>query len=101
MRLALAQVRPDEHHRRAGRGGQQDQAGDVGRICAAGSSGREQPPDEERAEQRHRERLHRPVDEQRDADAAPVLAHLAERAEVDLEQHRDDHQPDQYRRPAG
>src|SRR6202043_2224709 len=39
--------------------------------------------------------LYRPVDEQRDADAAPVLAHLAQRAEVDLQKHRDDHQPDQ------
>jgi hypothetical protein len=47
------------------------------------------------AQQRHRERLDRPVDEQRDADAAPVLAHLVQRAEVDLQQHRDDHHPDQ------
>ena len=30
-------------------------------------------------------------------DAAPVLPHLPERAEVDLEQHRHDHQPDQHR----
>jgi hypothetical protein len=46
-------------------------------------------------EQRHRKRLDRPVDEQRDADAAPVLAHLMQRAEVHLHQHRDDHDPDQ------
>jgi hypothetical protein len=40
-------------------------------------------------------RLHRPVDEQRDADAFPVRSHLAERAEVDLHQHGDDHHPDE------
>src|SRR3546814_2565769 len=37
------------------------------------------------------------VDEQRYADAAPVAADLTKRSEVDLEKHRDDHQPDQYR----
>ena len=30
MRLAVEQIAPHEHHRRAGSGGQQDQAGDVG-----------------------------------------------------------------------
>jgi hypothetical protein len=33
----------------------------------------------------------------RDRDAAPMPAHLAQRRKVDLDQHRDDHQPDQHR----
>src|SRR6202000_208065 len=32
---------------------------------------------------------------QRHADAAPVLAHLAEGTEVDLQKHRNNHQPDE------
>ena len=56
----------------------------------------EQPADEQPAEQGHREGLHGPVHEQRHADTAPVSAYLAERAEIDLEQHRDDHEPDQH-----
>ena len=47
------------------------------------------------AEQRHRERLDRPVHEQRNTDAAPVTAHLAQGGEVDLHEHRYDHEPDQ------
>src|SRR3546814_7771456 len=41
--------------------------------------------------------LDRPVDEQRDADALPVLLHRSKRAEIDLQQHGNDHQPDQDR----
>src|SRR3546814_20386034 len=52
-------------------------------------------PDEQSPEQRHRERLDRPVDEQSDADPLPVLAHAAQGRAVDLEQHRYEHQPDQ------
>src|ERR1700722_8467500 len=52
--------------------------------------------DEDPGEQRHRERLHEPVDTDRRRDAAPMLADLAQRGGVDLEQHRDNHQPDQY-----
>jgi hypothetical protein len=46
-------------------------------------------------QQRHRKRLDRPVDEGRNTDAAPVLADLAERAKVDLQQHRHNHEPDE------
>jgi hypothetical protein len=38
-----------------------------------------------------------PVDEQGHAHAAPMLLDLGERREVDLHQHRDNHQPDQHR----
>src|SRR3546814_3010997 len=37
------------------------------------------------------------LDEEGDADAAPMLPHLGEGREVDLQQHRDDHQPDEDR----
>jgi hypothetical protein len=91
-----AQVAPHEHHRRARRGGQQDQAGDVGVELRRRQLAGEQVADEDPAQQRHRKGLYRPVDEQRDADALPLPAHIAQRAEVDLQQHRDDHQPDQH-----
>ena len=52
--------------------------------------------DEQPAEQRHREGLHQPVDADRHRDAAPLLPHLSERGEVDLEQHGNDHQPHQH-----
>jgi hypothetical protein len=94
VRLAVEQVRPDEDHGRAGGGGEQDQAGDVGVDLPGRQQVAEQVADEQPPERRHRERLDRPVDEQGHADAAPVPAHLPERAEVDLEQHRHDHQPD-------
>ena len=95
MRLALAQVRPHEHHCRAGRRRQQNKARDIGRNLRRWQPWREQMADEQRSQQRHRERFYRPIDEQRDTDAAPMLAHLTKRAKVDLQKHRDDHQPDQ------
>ena len=52
-------------------------------------------PDEDPAQQCHRKRLDGPVDKQRDANAAPVLLDLGQRAEVHPQQHRDDHHPDQ------
>ena len=98
MRLAVGQVRPDEDHGRAGRGGEDDQPGDVAVDLHRGQIGPEQIADEEPARAAAMENgLTGPVDEQRDADAAPVLPDLAERGEVDLEQHRHDHQPDQRR----
>jgi len=51
--------------------------------------------DEQPAQQRHRERLDQPVDEQRHADAPQVLTHPRQRAEVHLQQHGDDHHPDE------
>jgi hypothetical protein len=97
VRLAVGQVAPDEDHGRAGRRRQQDQAGDVAVDLVGGQVGAEEPADEHRAQQRHGEGLHRPVDEQGDADAPPVTAHLTQGGEIDPHQHRDDHQPDQPR----
>ena len=96
VRLAVGQVAPDEDHRRAGGGGEQDETGDVAVDLRGREVGPEQPADEQPAQQRHRERLDGPVDEQRHADPAPVLPDPAERGEVDLHQHRDDHEPDQH-----
>ena len=53
--------------------------------------------DEDPGQQRHRERLDQPVDADRRGNAAPVLTHLAQGREVDLEQHRHDHKPDEHR----
>src|ERR1700733_3588795 len=47
------------------------------------------------AEKGHREGFHEPIDEERDADAAPVSAHLSERPEIYFDEHRNDHHPDQ------
>ena len=60
---------PDEHHRGAGRGGEQDEPGDVAVDLGGRQARREDVADEDPAEQRHRERLHRPVDEQGDAES--------------------------------
>ncbi len=51
--------------------------------------------DEECAKQRHRERFDGPVDEQRHPDTLRLGTDLAQRCEVDFQQHRDDHHPDQ------
>jgi len=95
MRLAFAEIAPDEHHRRARRCRQQDEACDVAVDLVFWKIRAEDPADEQPSKQRHRERLHRPVDEQRDADAAPVLLDLRQGREIDLDQHRNDHEPDQ------
>ena len=97
MRLAVREVAPDEDHGRARRCREQDEAGDVAVNLVRWQIRSEELADKEPAQQRHRERLHGPVDEERDADAAPMLAHLRRGREVDLYEHRDDHQPDQDR----
>jgi hypothetical protein len=95
MWLALHQVRPDEGHGGAGRGGQQNEARHVALDLAGRQERPEQMADEKPAEQGHGEGFYQPVDADRGGDAAPVAADLAERGEVDLQQHRNDHQPDQ------
>ena len=91
----MGQPAPDEHHCRTGRGGQQDQSGDVAVDLFGGQQRREQLPDEQPTEQGHRKWLDQPVHKQRHADAFDVLPHFMERAEVHLDQHRNDHHPDQ------
>src|SRR5690606_40507217 len=53
---------------------QQDQAGDVAVELVGRQPVGEDVADEQPGQQCHRERLDRPVDEQRHADATPVLA---------------------------
>ncbi|CAM5323212.1 hypothetical protein RLIN73S_02020 [Rhodanobacter lindaniclasticus] len=110
MSPALATARPREHPRlpagcRRTLGRQSDlEAGDqsatwspvlleLGAAATPASTRQKRIPIDD--EERHRERLDRPIDEQRDADAAPMLSDLAERTEVHLEQHGDHHDPDQ------
>src|SRR5512132_3109096 len=63
VRLSVAEVRPHKNHRRAGSSGKDNQAGDVAVDLFDGQVRAEQPPDEQPAEQCHRERLDTPVDE--------------------------------------
>jgi hypothetical protein len=96
MRLAVHEVRPDEDHGCAGRGGQQDQARDIAVDLVGRQVRSEEMGDEQPAEQRHREGLHQPVDADRDGDPAPMLLDLPQSRKVDFQEHRDNHQPDQH-----
>jgi len=95
QRIAASQAAPHEHHGRARGRSQQDQAGDVAVDLLGGQVRCKQVPHEEPAQQRHREGLDRPIDEQGDANAFPVLLDLRQAGEVHLDQHRDDHHPDE------
>ena len=57
---------PDEHHRRAWRGGKDDAAGNVLVGLLRPDKGRKHQAEEKPRQGRHRERLHHPVDEKRD-----------------------------------
>ena len=96
MRFALDEVRPDEHHCGARGRRQQNQPGHVGIDLPGRQKRPEQVGYENPPEQRHREWLDEPVDPNRRHDPTPVVAHLAECRQVDLEQHRHDHQPHQH-----
>ena len=65
-------------------------------ASAGGIQRREELGEEQPAEQRHRERLHQPVHEERDEEARWAAADAPDRREVDLQHHRVDHQPDQH-----
>src|ERR1019366_8553924 len=52
-------------------------------------------PNEQPAQQCHREGFDQPVYEESDADALHMAADLAQGAEIYLDQHRDDHDPDE------
>ena len=93
--VAVGEVRPDEDHRRAGRGGQDDDAGHVLARQLRADQRQEEVLEEEPAEEGHRERLHQPVHDEGDDEARGPPADAADRREVDLEHHRVDHQPDE------
>ena len=96
MRLAVHEVRPDEHHGRARGRRQQDQPGDITIDLSGWQPGAEQMRDEQPAKQGHRERLDQPIDADRRRDATPMAVYLTERRQIDLQQHRHDHEPDQH-----
>ena len=97
MRLAIDEVRPHEHHSGAGCRREQDEAGDVAVHLIRRQPGPEEMRDEDPGQQRHRERLDEPIDADGGGDAAPVLTDLAQGGEIDLEQHRHNHEPHQHR----
>jgi hypothetical protein len=96
MRLAIDKVRPHEHHGRAGSRRQQDQPGRIAVDLIGGKIRPEHMRDEDPGQQRHRKGFHQPVDPDRGRDSLPVRADGPERGKVDLEQHRNDHQPHQH-----
>ena len=95
MRFAANEVGPDENHRGAGCRRQQDESGDIGLNLVGREHRREYMADQQRPEQRHREGFDRPVDEECHANPAGMLCDFPHGGEVDLQEHRDDHQPDQ------
>ena len=95
MRLAISEITPDEYHRRARRRREQDEAGDIAIDLVRRKVRSEQPADEEPTQERHGERFYRPVDEERNADTAPMLLDARQSREIDFHEHGNDHQPDQ------
>ena len=93
--IASRKPAPDKDHGRAGGSGQQDESRHIAVQLLGREPGRKEPADEKPGQQRHREGLDRPVDEEGDANALPVRPHLMQGAEVDLHQHGDDHHPDE------
>ena len=57
---------------------------------------REYVADENPCQERHGKRLDAPVNKKSNADAPPVLLDFDQRVKIDLQQHRQNHQPDEY-----
>ena len=93
--VPISEMAPDEHHRRTGRGGQNDAACDV----LVGFGGRDEDGKDEAEEspcqQRHREGFHHPIDEQRHEQPGRTPPDVFHRGEIDLHHHRRDHEPDE------
>ena len=97
MWFALAQIAPHEDHGCTRRGREQNEPGDIRIDLIGWKIGPEEMADEQPAKRRHREGFDRPIDKQGHADAAPVFFDLMKRGKIDLDEHRDDHQPDENR----
>src|ERR1035441_9402969 len=93
--VAVGEMAPDEDHGGAGRGGQDDAAGDVLIGFGAGDEVREDQPEEEPGEQSHGEWFDHPIHEERDEQSGGLAAHVADGAEIHLHHHGSDHQPDE------
>ena len=97
VRLAVEQVRPDEHHRRAGRGRQDDQAGDVAVDLVGRQQGRNRQPMNSQPSSAIENGLTAQLTNRVTPMPRQCRPTSPQRGEVDLEQHRHDHQPDQGR----
>lgn len=97
IRVALGELRPDKHHRRAGRGAQQDHARDILARRARLDEGREDIFEEQHAESCHGEGLDQPVHGQCDDQPLGAFMNALERCEIHPHHHRIDHEPDQHR----
>jgi hypothetical protein len=93
--VAIGQLTPDENHCGTRCRCEQNESGHVAVQLIGRQQGGEQVTDEQPAQEGHREGLHQPVYKEGHADTADVLLDRVQRAEIDLDQHRDDHYPDQ------
>ena len=97
MRLAVHEVRPDEHHGRAGSRRQQDQPGDVAVDLIGGQQGRNRWSMNSQPSSAIEKGLTSQLTPTVAAMPRQCASHLSERSQVDLQQHGNDHQPDQHR----
>ena len=97
VRLSVGKVAPDEHHGRARRGGEQDEPRDVGLlIWSAGSIGLNSWPMNIQPSKAMENGLTPQLMNSVTPMPRQCSLHLTKRPEVDLQQHRNDHQPDQH-----
>ena len=94
--IAIGQVRPDEHHRCAGRCREDDGTGKVLIREIRAYERLKKNAEKQVADRRHRKRLHQPVHEQRDEYSARSFTNGDDAAEIDLQHHRIHHEPDQH-----
>ncbi len=93
--VALCQVTPYEHHRRAGRSTQQDGPGQVAFRQVSRDQGFEHHIEEKPRDAKHGEGLDEPVGHPGHVQSLGVLPDIPDALEVHLEHHGVDHQPDQ------
>ena len=93
--IAVGEAAPDKHHGGAGGRRQQDQARYVTVELIRRQPVGKQHADKEPAEEGHGEGLDQPVDKEGDPNPLEMPLHLMQGAKIDLEQHGDDHHPDQ------
>lgn len=94
-RVAAGETAPDEHHRRARRGAEDDCASEVVAGQVIRNPRLEDHQEEQTGNQKHRKRFDQPVDDPSQKQTAWSFADVDDRREVDLEHHRVNHHPDQ------
>ena len=93
--IAVGQVAPNEHHRRAGRGAQEHGSSQIFVSQPRWNPPLEDHEEEEPRDAEHRERLYEPVDHARHDQPLGVLGHVPYAMEVHFHHHRVDHHPDE------